>query len=137
MATFASAGGTPLMAIANASWNFQPTSSYAASCCTCYHPASCAFVTSASLPTASAHICCPCACACCTPHRNLLLHLSQPSNRSGPARTAAERCRLSSVSGPRKSRSALLQLRATPQHDNQPSFDNSSPAPARTAHLCL
>src|ERR1700678_2368249 len=69
-------------------------SSFAASCSTCCHPASCASATSDSLPTATALLCCRCAFdSSATQRRWLLRQHHHPPIRlthSGTAQSAVE-----------------------------------------------
>jgi hypothetical protein len=56
---------------------------------------------------------------------------------NGTVRSAAEPCRLSSVSPPRNSSSDLRLISAGAPHESTSPASNLAPAPARTLVLCL
>ena len=74
----------------------------AGSSCICFHAASCAFATSASLPTVGVPVCCPSAVSCCKLQRKTWTQLQHDQRVdqlcSGAVPDAAELCRWSNGS---------------------------------------
>ncbi len=116
-------------------------SSFAASCSICCHPASCAYATSDSLPTATALLCCRCAFdSSATQRRWLLRQHHHPPIRlthSGTAQSVVEPCTSSNGSPPRNSCFARHLNQIDALHEALSTSSTSARASAHTRIPCL
>ena len=116
-------------------------SSFAASCSICCHPASCAFATSDSLPTATALLCCRCAFdSSATQRARLRRQYHHPPSRlthSGTVQSAGEPCTSSNGSPPPNSCFARRLNQTGALHEALSTSSASARAPALTRIPCL
>src|ERR1700679_2574816 len=116
-------------------------SSFAASCSICCHPASCAYATSDSLPTATALLCCRCAFDSSETQRTWLLrqHHHPPIRltHSGVAQSAVELCTSSNGSPPPNSCFAPHLNQTDALHEAPFTSSTSARASAHTRIPCL
>ena len=113
----------------------------AASYSICCRPASCASATSDSLPTATALLCCRCACDCSADHRKTQLRQQHRPpigpTHSGTAQAAVEPCASSNGSPPRNSCSALRLNQTDAPHETPSPSSAFARASAHTQIPCL
>jgi hypothetical protein len=116
-------------------------SSFAASCSICCHPASCAYATSDSLPTATALLCCRCAFdSSATQRRWQFRQRHHPPSRlthSGTAQSAVEPCTSSNGSPPRNSCFARHLNQIDALHEALSTSSTSARVSAHTRIPCL